>query len=118
MMQVYSLYRGKLTPDEVLATAKAGDPSEETLHQRLFYAHLYLGLFHEVRGDLAAAKKHIAEAEKRKINHYMWDVAAVHKRVLDKPPEKKADTKPTQKKEPEKKSPDKKPAEKKPAEKK
>jgi lipoprotein NlpI len=119
MMQVYALYRGKLTPDDVLSTARAGDPSEDTLHQRLFYAHLYLGLYHEVRGDLAAAKKHIAEAEKRKIGHYMWDVAAVHARMLEKPAEKRpTEKKEPEKKEPEKKSPDKKPAEKKPADKK
>jgi lipoprotein NlpI len=111
MMHVYALYQGKLTPDDVLTAAKAGDPSEDTLHQRLFYAHLYLGLYHEVRGDLAAAKKHIAEAERRKIGHYMWDVAAVHARVL----KEKADKKEPEKKTPDK-NPDKKPAEKKPAE--
>ena len=111
MMQVYALYQGKLSPDDVMAATRAGDPSEASLHQRLFYAHLYLGLYHEVRGDLAAAKKHIAEAERRKVDHYMWDVAAVHARVLEKPAEKK----PAEKKTQEKKSPEKKPAEKKPA---
>jgi lipoprotein NlpI len=130
MMQVYGLYQGRLTPDDVLAAARAGDPSEETLEKRLFYAHLYLGLYHEVRGDLAAAKKHVAEAEKRKISHYMGDVAAVHDRLLNKPeaakkpaetknPEtKNPETKKPETKKPDKKRPEPKPSDKKPAEKK
>jgi len=108
MMQVYGLYQGKLAPDDVLAAARAGDPSEDTLHQRLFYAHLYLGLYFEVRGDLPAAKMHVAEAEKRKIGHYMWDVAAVHARLLDKPlAEKKPATKKSETTKPEAKKTDK-----------
>jgi lipoprotein NlpI len=105
MMQVYALYQGKLTPEAVLRAARDGDPSEESLHQRLFYAHLYLGLYHEVRGDLTAAKRHIAEAEQRKIGHYMWDVAAVHSRVLNE----KAEKNPPKEDQPEKKPDDKKP---------
>jgi len=115
MMQVYGLYQGKLTPEDVLSAVRGGDPSEDALHQRLFYAHLYLGLYHEVRGDKAAAKKHVAEAERRKIGHYMWDVAAVHARLLETKP---AAGKQTDKKTPDAKSTEKKPAEKKSAEKK
>jgi lipoprotein NlpI len=113
MMQVYGLYQGKLSPDDVLAAAKAGDPSEDMLHQRLFYAHLYLGLYHEVRGNLDGARRHIAEAERRKIGHYMWDVAAVHARVL----KEKTDRKDPGKSRPDKQPTEKKPEEKKPAEK-
>src|SRR5437762_4974929 len=78
MMQIYNLYQGKLQPDDVLAAASKDQPNRELLHQRLFYAHLYVGLWHEAAGNAAEAKKHILEAEKHKIGHYMWDVARVH----------------------------------------
>jgi lipoprotein NlpI len=78
MMQIYELYRGKLKPDDVLAAAQAGNPDPNQLNQRLFYAHLYIGLWHEAGGRAEEAKKHILEAEKHKIAHYMWDVAHVH----------------------------------------
>jgi lipoprotein NlpI len=114
MMQVYGLYQGKLKPDDVLEAARGGDPSEETLYQRLFYAHLYLGLYHEVRGNLEAARRHIAEAERRKINHYMWDVAAVHARVL----KEKSETNQSVAKKPDARQPEKKPPVKNPSDKK
>jgi lipoprotein NlpI len=82
MMQIYDLYRGKLQPVEVLAAAEAGEPSKAALNQQLFYAHLYVGLWHEAAGEKELAKKHILEAEKRKIGHYMWDVAHVHADLL------------------------------------
>ena len=78
MMEIYELYRGKLKPDDVLAAAKAGNPTAENLNVREFYAHLYIGLWHEAAGRNDEARKHIFEAEKRKIGHYMWDVARVH----------------------------------------
>ncbi len=78
MMQIYDLYRGKKKPEEVLAAAEAGQPIAPELNLRLFYAHLYLGLWHEAAGRAEEAKKHILEAEKHKIGHYMWDVAHVH----------------------------------------
>ena len=78
MMEVYAMYRGESTPEKVLATARAGDPLEPDLNVRLFYAHLYIGLYLEAKGD-AAAKEHIRlAAEKYKVKHYMWDVARVH----------------------------------------
>ena len=84
MMEVYDLYRGALQPDDVLAAVKAGNPREGELNQRLFYAHLYLGLYYEVTGDVVKAKEHIDLARGRKIGHYMWNVADVHaKRLAD-----------------------------------
>jgi lipoprotein NlpI len=78
MMQIYDLYRGKLKPEDVLRAAEAGNPTKENLNTRLFYAHLYLGLWHEAAGRADEAKKHILEAEQHKIGHYMWDVAHIH----------------------------------------
>lgn len=78
MMDIFALYQGKRTPEEVLQAAQAGEPNKEMLNIRLFYAHLYIGLWHEAAGKGDLAKKHILEAEQHKIGHYMWDVAHVH----------------------------------------
>jgi len=82
MMQVYALFAGQAKPDDVLEAARAGNPDPRTLHERLFYAHLYLGLHYEVNGDPKQAREHIEQAEKRRIGHYMWDVAHVHAELL------------------------------------
>jgi lipoprotein NlpI len=84
MMQVYGLYQGKLKPEDVLAAANANPPNADMHNERLFYAHLYIGLWHEAAGNAELAKKHILEADKRKIGHYMWDVAHVHAQRLKK----------------------------------
>lgn len=85
MMRVYELYAGKAKPADVLAAVTAGDPPAEQLSQRLFYAHLYLGLFAEAAGDKKLALEHLTLAgEKHKISHYMGDVARVHMEMLRK----------------------------------
>ena len=79
MMQVYAMYQGDLTPDEVLSAARAGDPSAGQLNTRMFYACLYIGLYHEVVGDATLARKFILQAaDDHRIGHYMWDVARIH----------------------------------------
>src|SRR5439155_2150870 len=78
MMQIYGLYRGKLQPDDVLAAAKENAPNRELLNQRLFYAHLYIGLWHEAASRAAEATQHILEAAKHKNGQYIWDVAPVN----------------------------------------
>jgi lipoprotein NlpI len=78
MMEIYALYRGKAEPEDVLAAARAGDPSPEQLNHRLFYAHLYLGLYHEANGKPKLCRKHLEQAVAHPIKHYMWDVARVH----------------------------------------
>lgn len=92
MMEVYELYRGNLTPDEVVAACRRDDPDPETLAGRLFYAHLYLGLYHEVAGEKELAQKYILLAADKKlaenprINRYMWDVARIHAELMKKTP--------------------------------
>jgi lipoprotein NlpI len=78
MMEIYALYQGKLKPEEVLAAANDNPPGRDMHRQRLFYAHLYIGLWHEALGSSDKAKEHILKAEEHKIAHYMWDVAHVH----------------------------------------
>ena len=78
MMEIYALYRGDAEPHNVLAAARAGNPSAKQLNKQLFYAHLYLGLYYEAQGAGPLARKHLEiAAEKHKIGHYMWDVAVV-----------------------------------------
>lgn len=78
MMQIYALYQGKSKPEEVLAAANDNPPNEAVRRQRLFYAHLYLGLWHEAAGHGELAKEHLQKADGLKVEHYMWDVAHVH----------------------------------------
>jgi lipoprotein NlpI len=85
MMQVYALYSGQAKPEDVLAAVQEGKPTSEELNERLFYAHLYLGLYHEVVGDKKQALEHLKLAtEDHKLGHYMWDVARVHLELLRK----------------------------------
>jgi lipoprotein NlpI len=94
MMQIYDLYRGQLGPDAVLATIRADGPSPDVLAGRLFYANLYLGLWHESLGEKDKAKPMIEAAAKedlkdnRHINRYMWDVARIHHQLRMKKSEK------------------------------
>jgi lipoprotein NlpI len=81
MMQVFDLYRGKLKPEDVLTAANKNGLGDAERNAALFYAHLYLGLWHEAAGKVDLAAKHVAEAEKHKIGHYMYDVARVHREL-------------------------------------
>jgi lipoprotein NlpI len=82
MMQIYALYKGKATADDVLAAARAGNPTPAELSERLFYAHLYIGLYNEAAGDAKGAREHIALANRYTIDHYMGDVARVHLQLM------------------------------------
>lgn len=83
MRQVYDLYAGALKPDAVLAAAQAGAPDKDRLNRQLFYAHLYLGIYHELAGNKKVALDHLQKAaEEHRIGHYMWDVARVHRDLL------------------------------------
>src|SRR5262249_53996168 len=83
MMEVYELYRGALKPADVLAAAQAGDVPDAERKNRLFYAHLYLGLYYDIRGDAKEALEHLKlAAGKYRLEHYMGDVAQVHEQRL------------------------------------
>jgi lipoprotein NlpI len=85
MMQVYELFKGSIEPADVLTAAKAGKVTDEQRKSMLFYAHLYLGLYHDVLGEKQKAAKHLAVAAgKYKIGHYMGEVARVHSELLAK----------------------------------
>ena len=78
MRQIYDLFAGVGTVEDVMTAVQAGEPDPATLNQRLFYAHQYLGLYYEAAGDRERMLKHTAEAVEKPIGHYMYDVAKVH----------------------------------------
>jgi lipoprotein NlpI len=79
MMEIFALFAGKGTVDQVLAAAEAGAPPPDEFKQRLFYAHLYLGLYFEAMGNAAKSEEHMAKAVgPYAVDHYMGDVARVH----------------------------------------
>jgi len=78
MTQVYEMFAGRLSPDEVMAAA-----GEQPRAQ--FYAHLYIGLYHEAMGrDDEARPAILASAEDRfaSAGGYMHAVAVVHRNQL------------------------------------
>ncbi len=85
MAEIYDLYRGQKSSEDVLQAAQKGVLDKETLKVQLFYAHLYIGLYYEATGNAERASQHLLEADRRQISHYMWDVAHVHvQRLQDK----------------------------------
>lgn len=86
MMEIYRLFKGEGTVDKVMQAARAGDSDPEVRHRQLFYAHLYLGLYHEAMGDEAQARRHLVlAADRYPVKHYMGDVARVHADRLRQP---------------------------------
>jgi lipoprotein NlpI len=78
-MEIYRLFAGIGTAGDVLAAARAGSPGEQELRERLFFAQLYLGLWHEAHGrsaeSLAAMRLAATHASD---SGYMWEVPRVH----------------------------------------
>jgi lipoprotein NlpI len=85
MKQVHELFAGKAKPEDVLTAAAAGNPGATQLNDRLFYAHLYLGLYFEALGDAKKAREHMVKAAREfNSDHYMGDVARVHAQILER----------------------------------
>jgi hypothetical protein len=85
MREVYELYKGTLKPADVFAAAQAGRPDPAALSRRLFYAHLYVGIYYELEGDDRRALEHLDKAATDyRIEHYMGDVARVQRDLLRK----------------------------------
>ena len=78
MREVYQMFRGTLTPEQVLAAA-GSTPSGQ------FFGHLYLGLYFEALGTKDRALEHIRMAAADRFEPYggyMHMVARVHLRSL------------------------------------
>jgi lipoprotein NlpI len=86
MAKVQELFAGKATPDDVLAAARANNPSPPQLNRQLFYAHLYSGLYEEALNHPDRAKEHLTlAADKYPVPDYMHGVAKVHVQRLNAP---------------------------------
>jgi len=76
MKEIYALYRGTGTVEQVLSAARAASPARQ--RDALFYAYLYLGLYFDALGEDAKARAHIEKAAKEFGGaDYMGDVARV-----------------------------------------
>jgi lipoprotein NlpI len=78
MSKIHEMFAGKATPQDVIAAAKAGDPSPVQLNRQLFYAYLYCGLYCESIGQNKEAKEHLTAAVQHEVPDYMFDVAKMH----------------------------------------
>lgn len=78
MREVFRLFSGEGSAADVLRAAeKAGGTGSP-----LFYAHLYLGLYHEAFGNTALSARHVGRAvDVRMPGNYMWQVARVHREL-------------------------------------
>jgi lipoprotein NlpI len=79
MRQVYEMFRGTLSPEQVMAAADQGAESE-------FYAHLYVGLYYEALGQEADTLPHIRAAAADRYaasGGYMHMVARVHLATIE-----------------------------------
>ncbi|MGC9525099.1 MAG: tetratricopeptide repeat protein [Limnospira sp.] len=73
MRQIYTLFQGNCTPDEAITAGAWGG------RKGRFYAHLYVGLYHEATGDELRSRHFITRAATQyQVNDYMWDLAVVH----------------------------------------
>ena len=78
MREVYQMFRGTLTPEQVLSAAGSQPDAQ-------FYGHLYLGLYFEALGMKGRALEHIKIAATDRFEPsggYMHMVARVHLRSL------------------------------------
>jgi len=75
MAEIYQLFRGTTSPEAVIETGRQAGARGE------FYAHLYVGLFHEAFGRERETRRHIAIAAADQFaaaGGYMHMVARVH----------------------------------------
>ncbi|MYD87070.1 MAG: hypothetical protein F4Y14_13355 [Acidobacteria bacterium] len=84
MREIYEMFRRELTPEEVIAAGERAAARGRA--SGLFFAHLYVGLYHEALGNDADARVHLeAAADERyaPAGGYMHMVARVHVDQLD-----------------------------------
>lgn len=78
MKEIYALFSGAGNVEQVLRAAEPTPPRAEDVSAQ-FYAHLYVGLYLDLTGNQAEARKHlVAAVEKHRVPDYMWDIARVH----------------------------------------
>jgi len=93
---VYQLFAGKLTPQEILQHVAAAQIDDQEREKRLFYAHLYIGLNSAVEDQPDAALEHLSKAAANTWAgsagygpRYMQHVARLHRDLLTAAKEQK-----------------------------
>ena len=85
MMEIYALFGGWGTEEQVLKQAHQGRTIGGARARQIFYAHLYLGLYHEAQGNADKAYNYIKKAAQQYKEHgYMGQVARVHRLWLER----------------------------------
>lgn len=89
---VYQLFEGRRTPEEIIAKIKVSVVEDEEREKRYFYAHLYIGLHHAVAGRTDNAIPHLRKAVEStwpvKAGYgpgYMWHVGRLQYDLLSRP---------------------------------
>jgi lipoprotein NlpI len=89
---LYQLFEGKRTPDQILTKIKAAEIDDEAHGMRHFYAHLYIGLNFAVENKPEEALRHLRKAVENKWApnsgygpEYMWHVGRLHYEMLARP---------------------------------
>ncbi|REJ70986.1 MAG: hypothetical protein DWQ34_18420 [Planctomycetota bacterium] len=88
---VYRLFAGTITADEILQRIADADISDQEREKRLFYAELYIGLELAVSDEPTEARRHLARAAENTWPEpagygprYMWHVARLHRDLIDR----------------------------------
>ena len=81
MMEVLQLHQGTGTPSDILAasTREDGSPAESyNGTSALAYAHFYIGLYHETKGEIEEAKMHLQTAAEMDNPDYVGKLMQMH----------------------------------------
>jgi lipoprotein NlpI len=84
MTEINRMFAGTVEPSEVLRvaaidTSKPPADAAARLNEQMFYAHFYVGLYYEARGQTAKAAEHIGQAALvYRVNNFMGVLARVH----------------------------------------
>ncbi|HVE40323.1 MAG TPA: hypothetical protein VNM14_10575 [Planctomycetota bacterium] len=88
---VYQLFEGKRTPEQILEKIKSAELSEDDREMRSFYANLYIGLNFAVENKPDEARTHLRKAVANSWGpkggygpNYMWHVGRLHYELLTK----------------------------------
>ena len=83
MMEIYRLFRGESTPENVLKVLGNGQSDPPLVNRQRFDTHLYLALYFDSEDDLKTATKHVDIAVQQfELGDYMWSVAVQHQHHL------------------------------------
>lgn len=92
---VYRLFAGEITPDEILKRIETAKMNADEREKRRFYAELYIGLNEFVEGRAESARAHLAKSAANTWGpeagygpNFMWHVGRVQFELLNKAEQK------------------------------